>query len=849
MEKTDKILKNQRLDAINRIKYECYDEFDESLFSDVYERAVLLTSFILEASWQEECNDALDKEFCEEEQYNNIISFWGERGMGKSSAMLSFALFLKKYDGNNIAERFQLPVCQQKGMPPVFYVLPRIDAAMLIPGENLMDVILAKMWGDFRKKVEKDVGRRCEWKEAEKCFETVKRSYELYKNATLGKEDNSITSVRQLDELAKCLNLRNAFKELVKVYLEYMEGGCGNAFFVLAIDDLDVASGSVNDILEQIRLFLMVPRVIVLVTADYGRLCMEYCKFLSNSLLCSSIMREREKYQIRDYAEKYLAKIFPGNMRVYMPRLNVPGGSTFKLQARELETIVLGAGEEWIEDKRALFLMVDYYSDIMLCPFDDHFHILQKRSLRTIVNELFELKLIGKMSEQSRLKGICNWLRNALMDYGRMAEDEETYELIQAILRRGAKEADQVISEVLLSCVVKSRPQDLADKYRQDGDAASYSRILLYLHLLGKQGYHDLIHFVLMWYSVQLREVPENLKKCRDVFYSVLEAENEIIAGNAQEKISDVANLEHVEIVLAVSEDQKVIDWIKNNMDLICDAYKAANLGAWNLWFDESGSYVRLEAERLGEDSLALNIAESGLRQEYYKKFNEGKSIIKIMAGKNAEIEKFSKTFLEMVLANSLAYPERLKGFLRNIYRALSELSGQNDLQHMDRQLEDLLAEKAIENKLQLTRFTEWREQRRLSDKNWQDLLPLASVEVMMYLAEEVCKSDFRKYHSNLLERIIYFQNRQLEAIISELEKVEEYYKSVKPEKQGYAVRLKELRDIVRPYEFGEGFVKMVSSGDSNRENANGKKGDSQDTGGIRIMADGNEKIDDKTEM
>lgn len=847
MEETVKMLRNQRLDAINRIKYESYEEFDESLFADVYERASSLTSFILEANWREECNEGIDRDFCGEEQYNNIISFLGERGMGKSSAMLSFALFLKEYDGKNIAERFRLPLCPQKGMQPVFYVLPRIDAAMLIQGENLMDIILAKMWGDFQKKVEKDIGQRCEWKEAEKCFEAVKKSYELYKIATFGKEDNNITSVRQLDELAKCLNLRNAFKELVKVYLEYIEGRCGNSFFVLAIDDLDVASGSVNDILEQIRLFLMVPRVIVLVTADYGRLCMEYCKFLSNSLLCPSIMREQEKHQIRDYTEKYLAKIFPGNMRVYMPRLNVAGGNSFILRVKELESAVSGDGEEWMEDKRALFLMIARFSDIMLNPFDNRFHILQKRSLRTIVNELFELKSLGKLSEQSRLKGICNWLRNALMDYGRMVEDEETYELIQALLSRGAKAADQVILEVLLSCIVKLSPEK-AGKYRQDGGEASYSRILLYLHLLGKQGYHDFIHFVLMWYSVQLREASENLKKCRDVFYSVLEVENELRADRAQEKILDEVNLGYIEIVLAVSENQKVIDWIKDNLELICDAYRAANLGEWNLWYEDSGNYVRLEAEKLGENTLEINIAESGLRQEYYKKRSEGKAIIKIRVDKNSETgEKPSRTFLEMVLGNALEYPERLKGFLKNICRALLELSGQeDDPQNVDKLLESILTEEAIEARLQLTKFAEWRERQKPSCKDWQDLFPLESMEIMMYLTEEVCEIDFRRYNNNLLKRVVYFQNRQLETIISELEKIEEYYEPAEMKKYGYAVRLKELKDMVRPYDFGTQFMKMMSWGDSNQEDTSRKKTDHKDEENVEITSRENTKIDDK---
>ena len=55
MSGTDEMIRNKRLDAVNRIKYEHYEEFEESLFADVYEKAVVLTSYIVDANLRDEC--------------------------------------------------------------------------------------------------------------------------------------------------------------------------------------------------------------------------------------------------------------------------------------------------------------------------------------------------------------------------------------------------------------------------------------------------------------------------------------------------------------------------------------------------------------------------------------------------------------------------------------------------------------------------------------------------------------------------------------------------------------------------------------------------------------------------
>lgn len=94
----------------------------------MYYKASLLIERIID---ENERNANADKEtqFAEENNICNIIAFIGKRGMGKSSAMLSFACSLEKN----------------------FLRLPKIDMSMVTENESLLDIILAYMWEKYEK--------------------------------------------------------------------------------------------------------------------------------------------------------------------------------------------------------------------------------------------------------------------------------------------------------------------------------------------------------------------------------------------------------------------------------------------------------------------------------------------------------------------------------------------------------------------------------------------------------------------------------------------------------------------------------------------------------------------------
>ena len=89
---------NLTINCINKVKIEQYEEFEDSIFLEVYEKAARHTGRIIEEQTQTDTALLQLDTFLNQESYNNIIPFLGDRGVGKSSAMVSYALFLQKYN-------------------------------------------------------------------------------------------------------------------------------------------------------------------------------------------------------------------------------------------------------------------------------------------------------------------------------------------------------------------------------------------------------------------------------------------------------------------------------------------------------------------------------------------------------------------------------------------------------------------------------------------------------------------------------------------------------------------------------------------------------------------------------
>lgn len=319
-----------RLDAPYRIKYEELEEFDDSIFSPVYRQAAQITREIVEKNQEYHNNPKKGgNAYRNNEQIYNVISFVGERGSGKTSCMLSFAEYLKDYFRIKAKKDYYI------GDNLAFIGVNAIDAGLLEDKEDIVDVVLAKLLGEFQKSEENaravkhgdyDYQRR----EFNFCLQKVYASNRRRKE---GKDFDENASVHTLNEMAVSVNMRESIKDLIGKYISLIKEthfsdsiSDKNCFVVIPIDDIDMNITDGYKMLEQIRRYLMVPNVIVLLSYKYRQLndiCDLYYanKFSNLSRVLENGDREY-RGRISELSRHYMAKVVPDGRRITLTTIS-----------------------------------------------------------------------------------------------------------------------------------------------------------------------------------------------------------------------------------------------------------------------------------------------------------------------------------------------------------------------------------------------------------------------------------------------------------------------------------------------------------------------------------------------
>lgn len=315
--------KNPTLITESRIKIEKPEEFEESIFKEVYQSA---TQIVLRTLKRHENYDDLDH------PYNNIIAFIGERGKGKSSAMVSFHRALKSIQKGMPKNTFFEEFFDDDEPKYRFISLGEIDPSLFRGKESLFEIVLAKMFGLFKESLESnnsssysDEDRRELVKHFQNVFENLKY--------TTGNHKDELYKQEALDSLIKLStssNLYESFQKLVNCYLRVLGKHQSNYknFLVIAIDDFDLKIEGVYEMLEDIRQFLISRNIIILISCKMQQiqetvLTSIYSSFLSqlgqNKELLESIINESE---LNGKAEKYVSKLVPLSRRIVLPDID-----------------------------------------------------------------------------------------------------------------------------------------------------------------------------------------------------------------------------------------------------------------------------------------------------------------------------------------------------------------------------------------------------------------------------------------------------------------------------------------------------------------------------------------------
>lgn len=334
------------------------------IFYDQYVSAAGMLDTIV-ANWNSEKSAPwyqLDSE-------NNIIAFCGERGEGKSSAMISFVNAAYRGDVDCRGSIFAGCANVKKtyfGEPIV------IDPSMLDGVHNVLDIVLATLYRKFQERYEADNGcvERYQRESLLDQFQKVYRCISLINNQSrmLDDEYDYEGNIGKLSKLGESTRLRREVEILIRRYLKVMpssgkEGktmGC----LLIAIDDLDLCSSSAYKMAEQIRKYLIIPNVAIIMAIKIEQL--DLCVKEQNLKSYQNIIYIEKTIESKHYttdnnealvgkrglglwdevngmSERYVAKLIPRARRNYLPNVQTMHNVRILYRNREDDVLYNGA--------------------------------------------------------------------------------------------------------------------------------------------------------------------------------------------------------------------------------------------------------------------------------------------------------------------------------------------------------------------------------------------------------------------------------------------------------------------------------------------------------------------------
>lgn len=380
----------------NEFKVYVADSIDEDdLFFDEYKKAAEMLSEIVKYNKKSDNRLKLEYE-------NNIIAFCGERGEGKSSVMLSFVKAMRSYANT---KKNQKVFEDFKEIESIHFSEPIIiDPSLFDETHGILDVILAEIYNEFDSiRKNSQVDKPDEYTKMLAQFQKVYKYVLLINNQkkTLDDEYDYEGDIGRLVRLGDSTNLRRELSVLIDMYLEFRmsEKNAGDKNkLVIAIDDLDLCSDKVYRMTEEIRKYLILPNVIIVMALRIGQL--EDCICEKNARdYAVSIDRFNDNNRLKNdifiMSEKYVNKLIPKARRIYLPRIE----SFQKLTVQYIED---RNGEEnivWETEGRqdiiaAMRKLIHEKTGIILLPKEMGINVLFPDNLREIVNLMvFLLKM------------------------------------------------------------------------------------------------------------------------------------------------------------------------------------------------------------------------------------------------------------------------------------------------------------------------------------------------------------------------------------------------------------------------------------------------------------------------
>ncbi len=311
---------------------------------------------------------------------NNIIAFSGQRGQGKTSAMLSFSEALKNYNEAK-PKKLHLSKAEQ------FYVLDPIDPSML-QEDSALNVILSRLYQMARTAMKN-------LQTSENGYAATKSALEQSSREMIAQFQRCLSGVRALSGASKTpdvddfeglsnlvdgLRLKNQLYELVRNFLHLNGMDARSGYIVIQLDDTDLQLKNAYNVLDDICKYMTLPNVIILMATDMEQLQILVEQHYMEELKCSFDSKLVDKALLQKMAIKYLDKLIPVSQVIRLPSLNAAFESSKRVQIKVIRN-EKAVGE--IDDVQKKFLAMIYdKTGIAYVGSDETLHSIVPTTLR-----------------------------------------------------------------------------------------------------------------------------------------------------------------------------------------------------------------------------------------------------------------------------------------------------------------------------------------------------------------------------------------------------------------------------------------------------------------------------------
>lgn len=278
------------------------DNYKESPFYEVINKGLDIMNDLYRSSSKDiSCTSCQSNVSSQQHIYpNNIVAFLGERGSGKTSCLLSTLEVFKKQVVNG--RPIDCDLC----------TLDVIDPSFFDKDHNILEFFIGEFYKQFKKGIDGfenfSTDKRNDVKKIQSEFSSVKHAIEFIESKYSTSPIDELDDVRRL---SSGIELSHSLYRLISLYLKFVGKKC----LVIVIDDLDLNIDASYRMMEQIRMNLVLPNVMILMAAKLEQLKLGIENNL-NDFADKGLIYKRE---VSEMATRYLDKLLPIGQRVFMP--------------------------------------------------------------------------------------------------------------------------------------------------------------------------------------------------------------------------------------------------------------------------------------------------------------------------------------------------------------------------------------------------------------------------------------------------------------------------------------------------------------------------------------------------